>query len=674
MRQKAYQIKKMIKYAFGKIIGAENSQIEHAIECAEIISFDMFDTLIKRNVKVPEDIHGLVCKEYFRQTKINLCEYRKLRINAENVARKNSQKEEINLDAIFHYLQGISKDEKIKLRKIEEETEIQACCPDLQMKEVYDYAVNAGKRIIITSDMYLEESVIKAILHKCGYNNFEKLYLSSSYGLCKATGSIYEVIKKDYAAFEGRILHIGDHVKSDYIVPKRMGLEALLIDGQKNFLRYWKRNNKSVNDQLMYGRMYTFLNNHIGSDDNDAVHIGYEVLGPMLLGYCTWLNGKIKSDNIERIFFLSREGKIIQEAFNILYPQNKIPQTYLYVSRQALLVPLLADADDFDEIIKILKVFLHVPVLKTIGVLCGLDQKKFDEELTDIGLNEETKIYEIADNNKAAVYHIIQKMGGSIFKQQKEYVSRYLNENNFFGNIAIADIGWAGTMQMALQEYVGESSDTVLRGYYFGVKNMEMDDYYVCYHRNGYLFEVEGNKEYELMVRFSTEVFEILLLNRTGSVHRYSLEKNQIVPVLSESEYHGNEGDFLESIQSKALIFLKMIKEDDIFKSNLKIPEDILMVSYANFAVYPEMNTINIYGKFQFLNDGKIRNLLPDYGILYYIFHLRKLKQDLNECFCKIFFLRKLFKVNFPYFKLLKFLATKCNIKTAFRKRYYKEE
>lgn len=101
------------------------------------------------------------------------------------------------------------------------------------MKRIYENALKDGKRIIITSDMYLDEKVIRGILYKCGYGNFDKLYLSSSYGLCKATGSIYEVIKKDNAAFYGKILHIGDNVKSDYVAARIKGIKALLIDGQR---------------------------------------------------------------------------------------------------------------------------------------------------------------------------------------------------------------------------------------------------------------------------------------------------------------------------------------------------------------------------------------------------------------------------------------------------------
>lgn len=670
MQLESYQVKKIIKYSCGKIVGATKIRMEQKIREAEIVSFDIFDTLVKRNIKCPEDVHELVHKKYFEQTGIDICEYRKFRVNAEKKARRYSGIEEISLEDIFNVLREVPDGEKRKLQEIEEETELAVCCPDLRMKAIYEYALKAGKRVIITSDMYLDERIVRKILHKCGYDSFEKLYLSSTYGLCKATGNIYEVIKNDYICFQGKILHIGDNVKSDYVVPKSKGLGALLIDGQRNLLRYWRKENKNVKDQLLYGSLFSFLNNHIEEESGDIVHIAYEVLGPMLLGYCAWLNEKVKREGIEKIFFLSREGKVLQEAFNILYPQSKIKQTYLFVSRKALVVPLLADANDFDEMIEILKVFLHVPSLKTICALCELEQDKFNEELACIDLDQETKIHELSSKKKAEVYCIIQKMGGYRFKQQKKYVLEYLKENDFKGNIAIVDIGWTGTMQIALQEYV-KGTDTVLRGYYFGVRNMEKSDYYNCFFRNGYLFEAGRDYDFDLMLRFTTEIFELLLLNKTGSVCKYSLERNQVVPVLSEPEYMGDEGKFLESIQSKALFFLNSIRREMELEENLEVPAEIPMMPYSNFAVYPKMDTIKMFEKFKFFTDGNVRKILPEHTLCYYIFHIQNLKRDLNESLCKIFFLKKFAKINFPYFSLLKVLVTKFNAKSEFRRRYY---
>ncbi|MCM1155768.1 MAG: hypothetical protein NC489_33035 [Ruminococcus flavefaciens] len=654
-------IKMFIKYCLGKVMGAHDDKIIQATRQAEIVSFDIFDTLVKRNVPVPESVHKFVHKEFLRQTGIDVHEYVKLRIDAEHKARSNSKKEEISLDDIFCNMESVTEDCKSVLRKIEEQIEISVCCPNLRMKAIYDQVLENDKKIIITSDMYLDEEVIKKILHKCGYDNYEKIYLSSTYGKCKTTGSIYEVIKTDYFDFSGKILHIGDNVKGDYVIPRMKGLKALLIDGQQNLLKFWKSKRKKVDNQFLYKQLYTYLNNHAYDIKIDAVSIGYEVLGPMLLGYCKWLNKKIQIDKIDKIFFLSREGKILQDAFNILYPQTEIPQNYLYVSRQSLVVPLLADANDFDEMVNMLKYLSHSPLLKMIPIIGRLDKEKFNIELKHIGLDGEMSIYEVPKEKKGEIYSIIKKLGESRFKQQKGYIEKYLKENDFSGNIAIVDIGWSGTMQYALQKFVSES-DTILHGYYLGVRNMETDDYYLGLQRNGYLFEPGKNEDFDLMVRFTTEIIEMMFLNRTGSVQEYDIKKDVIVPIFTVSEYDEFENGFIETLQSVSLNFLDVIKQDRIFKDIIEIPADIIMSIYSIFAIYPNLSTVKIFDGFQVLN-GCVRQIIPQHGILYYMLHPRELMLDFYESSCKIFFMKKLFKIKFPYFYFLKLLLIKWNIK-----------
>lgn len=653
---KTANVKSYIKHYCGKVISRIHvRKWEDAVKQAEVISFDLFDTLVKRNVVKPEDIHKLVQREFFRQTGIELENYAERRVAAEKSARKNSRKEEICLNDIYDALCGVSDEWKNKLKEIEKQVEIEICTPNLPMQDVYKKALNAGKHIIFTSDMYLDEVTIRQILCKCGYERYEKLYLSSSFGLCKSRGSIYKIIKRDCGLYKQNILHIGDNVKADYVIPKKNGINALMVDGQPELLRYWKKSDrKRVEDQFLYQRLYCFLNNQVGNDYNDAEAIGYEILGPILLGYCKWLNQKIKADNIEKIFFLSREGKIFQDAFRILYPECEIEQSYLHVSRQALTVPLLADAVDFDEMAEIIKHLVHVPTISIIPAICMLNQKIFLERIHQENLKATTRIDEILDEKKIKLYSIIQDLGKNEFNHQKECIIKYLKENRFTGNIAVADIGWSGTMQKAMQIYTGDCN-TRLQGYYLGVRNIGSNKQYAGLLRHGYLFSRKRNEKYNLMMRFTTEIIELLFLNTTGSVLRYGVENEHIIPILDNPEYEGKEGLFIKSVQRAAFDFLKGVKKDTLLMRETKVPEDIIMSAYWRFAIQPDMSVLKIFNDFQVLN-GKVRTILPEHGILYYLVHISELKKDFEESSCKLFFLKKIFKVNLPYFMFLKML------------------
>ena len=244
------KIKETVYKAFAYDGGEDIDNLDYVISRAEVISFDIFDTLVKRNVQEPRQVHQIVEQEFYRQTGKRIPEYVNHRVDSEEKARKCSTKEEIHMEDIFSLLSGIPDEWKRRLQELEKQIEIKISTPNLKMKAVYDKVIKAGKKIIITSDMYLDQETVRQILCKCGYDGFEKMYLSSSLGLCKAKGSIYEVIKKDYP--HDHILHIGDHIRSDYFVPRKRGIDAILINRNACSLRFWRQKGKYVTDQLLY--------------------------------------------------------------------------------------------------------------------------------------------------------------------------------------------------------------------------------------------------------------------------------------------------------------------------------------------------------------------------------------------------------------------------------------
>lgn len=267
------------------------------------------------------------------------------------------------------------------------------------------------------------------------------------------------------------------------------------------------------------------------------------------------------------------------------------------------------------------------------------------------------RIDKVSGGDKAKLYHIIQDMGKKEFDRQKGYVDKYLKENIFMGNVAIVDIGWSGTMQKALQTFT-KTTNVSLQGYYLGVRNIASDEQYTGLSRQGYLFNNIRNEKFNLMTRFTTEIIELLFSNREGSVLKYDFANGHIVPVLDDVEYGEKEDLFIKDVQKAALDFLKAVERDKFLIREEKIPEDIVMKAYYRFAVQPALSVLEIFKNFQVLN-GKVRSILPEHGILYYMVHIRKLKQDFEESSCKILFLKEIFKVNLPYFEILERLLSK---------------
>ncbi len=73
--------------------------------------------------------------------------------------------------------------------------EMEFCYANPFMQQVFTQLREHGKRIVITSDMYLSKAFLSELLQKNGYGGYEELYVSCEYEKSKAEGSLYEVAK-----------------------------------------------------------------------------------------------------------------------------------------------------------------------------------------------------------------------------------------------------------------------------------------------------------------------------------------------------------------------------------------------------------------------------------------------------------------------------------------------
>lgn len=351
-------IRQKIQRMATRLFLSSDKTVKKKVDKAGVVSFDIFDTLVRRDVLEPEQVHRETEFRFAQSHKKCPANYVDCRLAAERAARKQAEGNEVTLKEIFLNVSGCSKKEQEELFCTEQEVEFDVCCADPTNRLLYQHAQRLKKHIVITSDMYLPEQTVKAILKKCGYEGYEKLYLSSSYGVTKRSGKLFAQIRNDYPELRGRMLHIGDSLVSDYLIARWNGLDSILTDRYANHLRYWRRPQESKESNEGY--LYAFLNKRASAPENqeEPSRIGYEVIGPLLFGFCQWLHGKIQEDKIEKLFFLSREGELLKKAYSTIYPEDRLPKDYLQVSRRALLIPQISEAESYDGLIDLVKIFL----------------------------------------------------------------------------------------------------------------------------------------------------------------------------------------------------------------------------------------------------------------------------------------------------------------------------
>ncbi len=356
-------------------------QLKKKICEKEIISFDIFDTLIIRPFYKPSDLFVLLNETwneiYKKRGAVPFCE---MRVKAEKSVRKKivqsfPQFEEISLDEIyeeFEYLYDISKEVSERMKQKEVEAEIKFCKPRKKIKELYEMARWMGKKVVAISDIYLPKPVIKRILKNCGYDYFDVIYLSCEKRRTKESGGLFEVMLGDCGIDGGGCLHLGDNWNSDCISAQKFGIEAwrtarpmdLLLNKvsdmgksarRGNFGALLERNSKGnfiryihANEYFGIRCMLAVIANKIfdnpyadyepNTDFNrNPYNVGYMALGMHNFVIVQWLIANCK--HTEKIHFVARDGYLAKRIYEIvqIYVKNIPAADYFHMSRKSFL-------------------------------------------------------------------------------------------------------------------------------------------------------------------------------------------------------------------------------------------------------------------------------------------------------------------------------------------------
>ena len=472
---------KATKYSQKKdIIDRENCiELINQIKKHKIISFDIFDTLLVRPFISPTDAFNFMeikIRDYLNDPWFNFTEVRK--ISEKNAFEKilADGKGEITIDNIYEEFQvqtNLDIETVTIIKKIEEETEYKTLYIRQSIYNGYLKAISLGKKIIITSDMYLPKDVIESILQK-NHITFDKLYLSSDIGVKKNTGKLFEYIIKDLGCNPNEILHVGDNVKGDLIIPKGIGIHCfhmprtinrMLEDPHGFYKKIWKRDernhNLSARSLISILGNYVYDNSYLTCRKNtlfnaNAENLGYTGFGPLLLGYVKWLCEQSIKDKIHDLFFLARDGKIMKEAYDIISKNyvNAPKSHYMLCSRRSVNLCKIKDYHGINDLI-------HVEFASgiTLGFLLenrfGINPAIISEEYyKKHNLSPQTMITNSDSNSLSEFLFDIKELILKEANEERENYIQYLLNLGFIDsqNAGIVDIGYAGTMQQSLYE------------------------------------------------------------------------------------------------------------------------------------------------------------------------------------------------------------------------------
>lgn len=439
-------------------------ELKDKIDKADIVSFDIFDTLIMRKVFSPEDVFRLLGEEVRAELKLD-CEIASIRAQAAQCGAYAT------INEIYGYIKKCTNltDKNIAdIMKLEKDTDIDLCIVRRDIADLYEYCLTCGKEVYFISDMYYTIQDIKRILDKCGVTvpDDEHIWISCEKKADKVSGSLWE----EYFKLVGKgnkCLHIGDNKTCDVKNPVRYGIDSYYVMSAKDMLMNSSMAElasdvNTVSDSICLGLVASKLFNSpfalcstkgkVSFDDSESYE--YCVYGPLLEKFLIWLYYKSRKDEIDKLLFFARDGYFLEKDYTMVaellddgYEQE---WCYLPISRRLIYIATMENEDDFNRVV----------AFPYVGTFADYMQSRFEIIVTDeTSEYNDRQINAVGDSKNILKW--IQPYKDKIMEQAKKERKNYLAYLTSDGDMkkelsyGTVDLGYYGTNQYYLQRLTG---------------------------------------------------------------------------------------------------------------------------------------------------------------------------------------------------------------------------
>lgn len=448
------------------------------IDAHDIISFDLFDTLIMRRVLLPSDIFDLVEDKLICRYGSSF-DFKTKRIRAEHYCY-NEVSEYFNIIDIYNYLQNqmnVTSSFAETILEIELFLERDNCIPRNTVVDVMRYAISKGKHVCITTDTYLKEEHIISLMKLSEITNYDMLFISCEIKQSKANGSMWQYLKNKYN--DQKVLHIGDNYISDIENAQKAGIDAYEVKSAFELIGISSVNHMrnyvdSFENRLLLGQLSTHMLNDPfafhetrGQFKVNTMHeLGFLSFGPLVLNFLLWLIRKSKEHKIEKLLFFSRDGYLLERLYQQIVTKFEIEAPtgkYLLTSRRAASVASIYSNDDIEFIINWMCNTKKTTVKQILQVAFGVDPVN-DDIFLDYSLFEISK--------EQIVTYVIQNYSKHILensKVERENYHQYIRTLELSADDKIGCVNYVGRgfTQRCFSNVIGRE----LYGYYFATEN-----------------------------------------------------------------------------------------------------------------------------------------------------------------------------------------------------------
>lgn len=334
----------------------------------KVVSFDVFDTLLKRAVLVPTDVLYLLARKVKNSYGHD---FYKLRLDTEY--QLTAKDPNTSLEDVYKQIGKVSNipvNELDVIKGWELELEESVLIRNEPMYKIFKRALELKKRIVIMSDMYLSSDFIKKILEREGYNSISNIYVSCDLGKRKDDGTMFKFVLEDQGIKSSELLHIGDNYRSDYQNPLTLGIAAFHYCTDLDYLlqrnSIWSPflsdllgNLKTESDwmyRLIFGSLFQTTSTKLVNSKKSCFFPTLEIfislaIAPLLIASMTALRKIGNINNLKSIFFASRDGFLPHKVFEILEKSRspRMRAEYFYAGRTFYGLANIKNLEDFSK-------------------------------------------------------------------------------------------------------------------------------------------------------------------------------------------------------------------------------------------------------------------------------------------------------------------------------------
>ena len=601
--------------------GLEYIKEQIALGEQKYVFFDIFDTLISRPFYSPSDIFLFLNREYSRATKRNI-DFSKFRTEGEQLAREYYGNKygyaDITLEEIYSYIEMHYQMDYQEIQKMlakERELEVSFAGIRKAGKELFDLALESGKKVYLVTDMYLERETIEKILTKNKISGYKKLYISCEERKLKYDGSLFEKVLQDIQAAPEECIHIGDTWRADIEGSGKAGIQAVFfpkaIDIFENKIAGCVTNHCSDigrgagGDMLDYEKVIKnpgfrcmqaivarrYFDNpyrtfNLQSDFNiDPYLIGYYLVGMHMMGTAKWISQEIKKQGRDRVVFLARDGYLPMKVFQI-YAEHMCPEVqteYMQASRKALMPVMIRDKVNFYQLPVEYRGHTPRTLLEVLGFATEAGE---DAEQKELDMDQPFQT--LADFRKFIGSFLKELYSEEKHKKAKEMVREYYSALRK-GDI-LFDMGYSGRIQSAICEAAGFPIDALFIHEDYGNSIQKR-------YEDGF----EIHSFYDFRPSVSGLMREHILSDVQGSCIGFARKNGQAEPVFEEPLHEYPDLHVLKSIHEGACDFAEeFFKVFDGYIEAVDYSAQEVSLPFEGFLVHQSRADMHIFSESYF--------------------------------------------------------------------------